>query len=120
MTTYKGFSTAGKNKRFRLTDFDLVKQDLVNHLMIRKGEKLMSPNFGTVIWNLLFEPLTDDVRRVIVDDLQKIVAVDPRLAVDNITVTQFEHGIQVELEVRYLQTNETATMNLQFDQNSAR
>ena len=121
MTTYRGFSTANsRNKRFRLTDFELVKQDLMNHLMIRKGEKLMSPNFGTVIWNLLFEPLTDDIQRIIVDDLNKIVATDPRLAVDNVVVTQFEHGIQVELEVRYLQTDETSNMVVQFDQNLAR
>ena len=47
--TYKGFSTVGRNQKFRLTDFDLVKQDLINHFNIRKGEKLMNPNFGTVI-----------------------------------------------------------------------
>ena len=27
---YKGFSTIGRNKKFRLTDFDLIKQDLLN------------------------------------------------------------------------------------------
>ena len=49
--TYKGFSTNNRSKKFRVTDFELVKQDLINHFNIRKGEKLMNPNFGTIIWN---------------------------------------------------------------------
>jgi phage baseplate assembly protein W len=57
MTTYRGLSTLGQNKKFRLTDIELVKRDLLNHFQIRKGEKLMNPNFGSIIWNMLFEPL---------------------------------------------------------------
>ena len=64
---YKGFSTIDQTKKFRLTDFELVKQDLLNHFSIRKGEKLMNPNFGSIIWNMLFEPLTADVKSTIVE-----------------------------------------------------
>ena len=53
-TRYKGFSTIDQTKKFRLTDIDLVKRDLLNHFSIRKGEKLMTPNFGSIIWNMLF------------------------------------------------------------------
>ena len=57
MSTYRGFSTLVNAKKYRLTDFELVKQDLINHFNIRKGEKLMKPDFGTVIWDMLFEPV---------------------------------------------------------------
>ena len=52
--TYKGFSSQETKSNFKLYDIDLVKQDIINHFYIRKGEKLMNPDFGTVIWDLLF------------------------------------------------------------------
>lgn len=119
MIMYRGFSTIGRNKKFRLTDFELVKQDLINHFHIRKGEKLMNPNFGTIIWNVLYEPLTEDLKSVITADVKAIAAYDPRIAIDNIIITEFDRGIQIELELRYLQTNQTNLMNLKFDQQSS-
>jgi phage baseplate assembly protein W len=117
-TMYKGFSTIGQNKKFRLTDFDLVKRDVLNHFYIRKGEKLMNPKFGTVIWNLLYEPFTDDLKSVIQADIKSIATYDPRVSFDNIVVTEFDQGIQILLELRYLQTNQSSLMNLQFNNNS--
>ena len=114
-TMYRGFSTVGRNKKFRLTDFELVKQDLINHFYIRKGEKLMNPNFGTIIWNVLHEPLTEDLKSVIVSDIEAIAAYDPRVSIDNVIVTEYDRGIQIELELRYVQTNQLGRMNLQFD-----
>lgn len=112
---YKGFSTLGRNRNFRLTDFELVKQDLINHFYIRKGEKLMNPDFGTIIWNVVHEPLTEDLKSVIVTDIKAIASYDPRLSVDNVVITEYEQGIQVELQLRYVQTNQTNLLNLQFD-----
>ena len=117
-TMYKGFSTIGQNKKFRLTDFELVKRDILNHFYIRKGEKLMNPKFGTIIWNVLFEPFTEDLKSVIQADIKSIASYDPRVSFDNIVVTEFDQGIQVLLELRYLQTNQSSLMNLQFNNNS--
>ena len=41
---YKGFSSAAIKNNFKLYDMELVKQDLLNHFYIRKGEKLENPN----------------------------------------------------------------------------
>ena len=61
--TYRGFSTVSTGtQNFTLYDFELIKQDLLNHFYIRKGERLMQPNFGTIIWDMLFEPLTPQVQ----------------------------------------------------------
>jgi phage baseplate assembly protein W len=67
MTTYRGISTIQRAKKFSLTDFDLVKQDLINHFHIRKGQKLMDPNFGTIIWDMLYEPYTERSLHMIQD-----------------------------------------------------
>jgi phage baseplate assembly protein W len=116
--TYKGFSTIGQTKKFRLTDFELIKQDIVNHFHIRKGEKLMNPGFGTIIWNVLHEPFTEDLKSVITADIKSIASYDPRVSFDNIVVTEFDRGIQILVELRYLQTNQINQMTLQFDNQS--
>ena len=115
---YRGFSTVGRNRKFRLTDFELVKQDLINHFYIRKGEKLMNPDFGTIIWNVIHEPLTEDLKSVIVTDIKAIAGYDPRISIDNVVITEYDQGIQVELQLRYVQTNQTNLLNLQFDNQS--
>jgi hypothetical protein len=57
--SYKGISTVNPNsKDFKLRNIDLIKQDIVNHFHIRLGEKLERPEFGTIVWDVLFEPLT--------------------------------------------------------------
>ena len=115
---YRGFSTVGRTRKFRLTDFELVKQDLINHFYIRKGEKLMNPDFGTIIWNVIHEPLTEDLKSVIVTDIKAIAGYDPRISIDNVVITEYDQGIQVELQLRYVQTNQTNLLNLQFDNQS--
>jgi phage baseplate assembly protein W len=118
MTTYLGFSTYNRVRKFTLTDFELVRQDLFNHFSIRRGEKLMNPKFGTVIWDLLFEPLTDDVREVIISDIKNVVNYDPRIEAESVVVTEFNHGIQIELELRYVLTSQVENLALRFDRSS--
>ncbi len=115
---YKGFSTVNRNKKFRVTDVELCKQDLINHFAVRKGEKLMQPNFGSIIWGLLFEPLDDRLNKLIIDDVKRIVGYDPRLGLKNISITGQEHGIQIEVDLVFLPTNQATALNLQFDANS--
>ena len=114
-TTYKGFSTLNNIKNFRLTDFELIKRDLLNHFYIRKGEKLMNPNFGTIIWNVLYEPLTEDLKSVLVEDIKSIAQYDPRLSFENVIITEYDQGIQIELQLRYVLTNQIDVMRLNFN-----
>lgn len=115
---YKGFSTVGRNKHFRVTDFELVKKDIMNHFNIRKGEKLMNPDFGTVIWDTIFEPLDENTKSIIVSDVQRIISYDPRISAQNVVVTEYDKGIQIDLELVYIETNQIDTLQLQFDQQS--
>ena len=117
---YRGFSTVNRSKKFRVTDVELVKQDLLNHFHIRKGEKLMQPNFGSIIWSLLFEPMDDHINKLIVEDVQRIVGYDPRLGLQNITVVTQDNGLQIELDLVYIPTNQATTMSLNFDANAGK
>ena len=115
MAIYKGFSTLGKSKKYHLTDFDLIKQDIYNNLNIRPGEKLMNPAYGCIIWNLLFEPLTQVIKNEIVKNLTAIIKNDPRVSSDNILVSEFKNGLMVQIQLKYLQTDETDTMLVRFN-----
>jgi len=112
---YKGFSTIDQYKKFRLTDLDLIKRDLLNHFAIRKGEKLMNSEFGSIIWNILFEPLTADVKALVVGDIQRVLAYDPRVRIDNVLVDQLDAGLQVQIELTVLPDNYSDVINLQFN-----
>jgi phage baseplate assembly protein W len=118
MAMYRGFSTIGQSKKFRATDAALIKQDLINHFNIRKGEKLMNPDFGTIIWSLLFEPITNDVKQALVADVNTILSYDPRIAVSNVTVNEQEHGLQIIVELTYINNNQSDLLLMNFNKES--
>jgi phage baseplate assembly protein W len=116
--TYKGFSSKENKSNFKLYDIDLVKQDLINHFHIKKGEKLENPNFGTVIWDLLFEPMTEEVRTLIAKDVEEIINYDPRIAVQTVNVDSTDQGIQITAELLYLPFNVSERMTFDFDRSN--
>jgi phage baseplate assembly protein W len=114
---YRGFSSVNTNtENFRLYDFELIKQDLLNHFYIRQGERLMNPTFGTIIWDLLFEPLTEQIKDLILQNVNQIVNYDPRVQASNVIVTSYDQGIQVQVTLKYVQYNIQQTLQLKFDQ----
>jgi len=114
---FKGFSTQqGEFADPKLYDIELVKQDLFNHFNIRKGEKLENPEFGTNIWQYLFDPLDIDTKNAIISDIEDVVNYDPRVTLDQVDVNQYEHGVQVNVTVVYIGYGIKEQMNLLFDQ----
>lgn len=117
--TYRGISTASESGTFALYDVALIKQDIINHFHIRKGEKIENPTFGTIIWDILFEPLTEDVREAILEDVTTIINYDPRVQVSDITVSEYESGLQIECDLTYLPYNISESLRYRFDQNNS-
>lgn len=117
--TYKGFSSVSSDsKSYALYDLALIKQDLINHFHIRLGERLENPTFGTIIWDILFEPLTEDLKQVIIQNVTDIINYDPRVTAENVTVTAYESGIQIECLMKYLPYNIQEALQFRFDQNN--
>ena len=114
---YKGFSTADPNNRgSKLYDFFIIKQDLLNHFNTRKGQRLMNPKFGTIIWDTLMEPLTTDVKNLLTKDIQEICNSDIRVYPTQIQVNEFERGFLIEISLVMRETNESSNLKLIFDQ----
>ena len=117
--SYKGLSTVNPdNTSYALYDIGLIKQDILNHFHIRQGEKLENPEFGTIIWDVLFEPMTDSLKEAIINNVTEIINGDPRVTASAIVVDQYESGIQIECELTYLPYNISEQLKFEFDQNS--
>jgi phage baseplate assembly protein W len=115
--TYRGFSSISEDTRgYTLYDLSLIKQDIINHFHVRQGERLMNPEFGTIIWDVIFEPLTEDLKRLIKKNVEDIINYDPRVAVNDILITDYESGIQIECDLTYLPYNISESMRFKFDQ----
>lgn len=116
---YRGISTVNNlTNNFVKYDLTLIKQDIINHFHIRQGEKLENPEFGTIIWDVLFEPLTDALKEAIIKNVTDIINYDPRVSVNNVTIQTFESGIQIECALTYLPYNISETLRLTFDENA--
>ena len=116
--TFKGFSSRAERQNFKVYDFECAKQDLMNRLSIRKGERVENPEFGTIIYYVLFEPFTDDLKDQIVEDITENLNADPRIATDEILVSQQDKGIAIQATLRYVPLDITEKLQFQFDENS--
>jgi phage baseplate assembly protein W len=116
---YKGFSSNETKNNFKLYDIELVKRDLMNHFYIRKGEKLENPNFGTIIWDMLFENFTSEVRRLITEDVEQIINYDPRVKVNALIIDSTDQGIRIQADVVYLPFNINERMTFDFDKTNS-
>lgn len=115
--TYKGFSTVSTaSESFALYDLYLIKQDIINHFHIRLGERLEQPTFGTIIWDVIFEPLTNQMVEMITKDVETVINYDPRVRAEQIVVTPYETGLQVECTLVYYPYNIQESIQFKFDQ----
>lgn len=133
MALYKGYSSKSFNFSdstsiigladndfgpYTLSDKNLIIMDLLNHFNIRKGEKLMNPDYGCLIWDKLFDPLTTDLKNAIINDVTTIINSDPRISVlKKVTLQQSPdgHGLLLDAEIIIKSTNELVGLNLLFD-----
>lgn len=118
MATFIGFSTDGKTKPpFNLVDLDLVKQDILNQLKTSKGERVMRPNYGSIIKESLMNPLDALTIQDIEDDCIRIVNNDPRVSLINLNVADLEHTLRVEMYLQYKADLTEDVLVAEFDVN---
>jgi len=116
MSIYRGFSTLeGEFSSPRLTDTELINRDLLNSFAIRKGEKVGNPAYGSSILDLIMEPLTEEVKNLLIEEVTTTINQDPRIGLKQLILTEFNNGIQCELELVYVQTNQVETLLINFN-----
>jgi len=116
MPTFIGFNTIGQNKKFTAVDFDLIKIDLLNAFNIRQGELPGRPGYGTVLWNYLFENQTQETQAVILQEIQRVCAGDPRIFISGVQIFPQENGILLQLGLAVVPSTTAQQLSIFFDQ----
>lgn len=116
---FVGFSTHDSKTNTKLYDIDLVNRDLLNHFQTRLGERVMLPSYGTIIWNMLFEPLTVANRNRIVSDATRIVNSDSRVELISINVIELDYGLKVDMQLKYVPYAAIRNFSVSYDRRAA-
>jgi phage baseplate assembly protein W len=120
MVTFVGFNTINQNKKFTLTDFELIKRDLLNAFNIRQGELVGRPGYGTTIWDFVFENQLQETERALLAEIQRVAGGDPRLYISNIELFPQDHGILIQIEITVVPSTTAERLSIFFDQEQRR
>lgn len=118
---YKGYSSFEYQRigKFQLSDIDLVKLDLLNHIFTRPGERVMMPTYGTRIPSMAFEPLDNITISIIEEDLRNVIAADPRVELQSMQVqpNYDQNAIEVKAVLLYVELDMTDVfyLNITFE-----
>ncbi len=111
-----GYSTFGKRRPpFTLENLELAKQDLMNVFHTQRGERVMRPDFGTLIFDLLFEPFDEETRAQVVDDAIEIISGDPRFTMISIDVRELEHTLRLDIVLNYVPLDVVDSLQIEYD-----
>lgn len=120
MTTFVGFSTINSPKKFTLLDFELVKRDLLNAFNIQQGQLPGRPEYGTLIWQYLFENQTQETQQAILQEVQRVAGGDPRLYIQDVQMFPQENGILIQIELSLVPGQNADLLSVFFDQQTRR
>ena len=116
MAMYRGFSTLqGNFSSTKVVDTDLVKRDLLNAFAIRKGEKVGTPGYGSGVLDLVMEPLTEEVKNLLLEEVTSTIAQDPRVSLQQLVIEEYENGLQAQINLLYVQSNQSENLVIRFD-----
>lgn len=102
-------------RKYKLVDEQLVIQDFINALNIHQGQKPGQPEYGTTLWDFVFEPNTADVQFQLQNELKRVASSDPRLQLNYVKAFPQENGILIEIECAVVPFNNATVLNVFFD-----
>lgn len=99
---FVGFNTVeNPNPPYSLTNIELVKRDILNHFATPMGSRVMMPDFGTRIYEYLFDPFDEYTKNAIIDDATNVVNSDPRVDLLDIVVTQEDQALNIVMNLLF-------------------
>jgi len=117
---YRGFSSKARTGiDTRVFNIDLVKADLANKFDTRLGERVGRPNEGSIIHDLLFEPIDSRTEALITADAQRIINEDPRVDLIEMIVnfTPEENSIQIDMTLQFVEFDMNDSFTVTFEGN---
>lgn len=90
---------------------EAVKQSIKNILLTRRGERRFDPNFGSPIYEFLFETPSPVLKSVVQDEIARAIALyEPRAVVTDVIVS-FDNN-ELRVDVAFLLQNIQTPVNL--------
>jgi phage baseplate assembly protein W len=120
MPTFIGFNTQDQYKKFTLLDADLVKRDLLNGLNIRQGQLPGRPQFGTTLWDNLFENQSPALVNAIEREIQRVAGYDPRIQISDTQVFPQENGMLIQVQLVIVPGTTAQQLSIFFNQQQRR
>ena len=115
MPTFIGFNTQDQYKKFTLLDEDLVKRDLLNGLNIRQGQLPGRPQFGTTLWENLFENQSPALVTALENEIQRVAGYDPRIQISETQVFPQENGILIQVQLAIVPNTTAQQLSIFFN-----
>lgn len=117
MPTFIGFNTIDQFKKFTLTDFELIKRDLINAFNIRQGELPGRPAYGTTLWDYVFESQDQTTEEALYNEVQRVISGDPRIYLQEISIYPRNNGILIEVALSVVPSTDAQRLAIFFNQN---
>lgn len=111
----EGFSPVTSNDILVDNNIDAIKNSLRNIFNTRKGQKILTPEFGSSLEQYLFEPVNNIYARLIADEiLSSITQFEPRIEVlkINILPQPEENQYNVTMLYRFLEFKKENVLNI--------
>lgn len=105
-------------KKFRLTDEQLVLRDFLNSFNIKQGDKVGQPNYGTVIWDYVFDPNVGETVAAIENEVRRLAALDSRVILNTVTAYSFDNGVLVELQIAFQPFNNAISFGMYLNRST--
>lgn len=118
---YKGISFANysRNKNIKVYDVELIKKDILNNIFTRRGERVKMFYYGTRIPDLVFEPLDEVALGIIEEDINGVIANEPRVNLLDLRIVPLydRNTVIVSVLLYYLELDFTDTLaiNITFE-----
>lgn len=114
---YRGFSSQDVvGFHTEKTDIELVKIDLLNHFMTRRGERVGRAGFYSIIHDLHLDQFDERTEILIRNDAERIFAADPRVKPleINLSLEPDLQSIRLEAKLQFVEFNMTDWFDVTF------
>ncbi len=112
---FVGFNTVNQpTPPYSLTNIELVKRDLNNHFATPMGARVMLPNFGTRIFEYLFDPFDELTKNIIIEDAVRVVQSEPRVQLVSVDVYQEDQALNVIMVLLFKPESVTDSLFVSF------
>lgn len=87
----------------------------MNTFQTRRGERVMRPNYGTIIYDLLMDPMDEITEEAVVEDVRNILRGEPRVEIVDIELRVMEEVLRIDVVLNFAPHNIVEKLFIEYD-----